>query len=183
MTFKWYLWGFCALASCARSPVPPPAPEGCIDELKKRGVSFQVGLDPQTQYPVESAGIHCRIEAPVRLSPVLHGITFRFIGEAKEMVASCALALKLDEMAALAAHEGIQEIEHLGTFACRPVRGRKAPSMHSYALGFDLAAVKDRSGARYSVLEDWNRGDQSNGLERGSWFGAAGGNFGDQFSG
>jgi hypothetical protein len=37
--------------------------------------------------------------------------------------------------------------------------------MHAYALAIDLAAVRDRAGVEWSVLNDWNR----DGTDGGRW--------------
>jgi hypothetical protein len=48
-------------------------------------------------------------------------------------------------------------LRHLGTYACRPIMGRKgrALSQHAFANAIDVAAVTLEGGQTVSVLRDW----------------------------
>ncbi|MEZ5817665.1 MAG: extensin family protein [Hyphomicrobiaceae bacterium] len=56
-------------------------------------------------------------------------------------------------------------VEHLGTYACRNIRGSPAfanrPSEHASANALDLAAFRLADGRRITVLGDWGKDDAS----------------------
>jgi hypothetical protein len=85
-------------------------------------------------------------------------------------VASCALAVDLamfiEHVAKLAALRDMGSelvtIEHLGTFACRPVIGAGTTaeiSQHASANAIDIAGFVSANGARATVARDWAGND------------------------
>ncbi len=52
---------------------------------------------------------------------------------------------------------GIARVRHLGTLACRDVRGGTRRSQHATANAIDLAALRLDDGRDISVLRDWGR--------------------------
>lgn len=52
---------------------------------------------------------------------------------------------------------GIAGVRHLGTLACRNVRGGQRRSQHAGANAIDLAALHLDHGREVSVLRDWGR--------------------------
>ena len=52
-------------------------------------------------------------------------------------------------------------VRHLGTYACRPIMGRKgrALSQHAFANAIDVATVTLEGGETVSVLRDWGDAD------------------------
>ncbi|CAH0275477.1 extensin family protein [Roseomonas sp. CECT 9278] len=52
---------------------------------------------------------------------------------------------------------GIARVRHLGTLACRDVRGGTRRSQHASANAIDLAALRLEDGREVSILRDWGR--------------------------
>lgn len=52
----------------------------------------------------------------------------------------------------------VQQVEHLGTFACRNIYGRETGrvSQHATASAFDIAGFVLEDGRQVSVLDDWD---------------------------
>lgn len=83
-----------------------------------------------------------------------------------EPTATCELALALSiwrrQVVEPAARQmlgsDVVQINHMGTYACRPVNNRAGarPSAHSRAAAFDFAGVQLRDGRRITVLANWN---------------------------
>ena len=46
-------------------------------------------------------------------------------------------------------------MEHVGTYACRPIAGRSALSQHARARAIDVTAVSLSDGLRGSVERNW----------------------------
>jgi len=53
---------------------------------------------------------------------------------------------------------GVDQIDHMGVYACRPVNNQagKRPSAHSRAAALDFAGVRLSDGRRITVTNDWN---------------------------
>ncbi len=51
--------------------------------------------------------------------------------------------------------EGITEIQHFGSFSCRPMRGSSSMSEHATANAFDISGFKTTSGRNISLKHDW----------------------------
>ncbi len=47
-------------------------------------------------------------------------------------------------------------VRHLGTYACRPIRGRRALSQHAFANAIDIAGVTLEGGETVTVLRHWD---------------------------
>ncbi len=55
---------------------------------------------------------------------------------------------------------GVEQIDHMGVYACRPVNSQagKRPSAHSRAAALDFSGVRLSDGRRITVAADWNGG-------------------------
>lgn len=53
----------------------------------------------------------------------------------------------------------VARIRHLGTYACRPVRGGTTPSQHATANAIDIAGFTLADGTTISVARDWSGDD------------------------
>jgi hypothetical protein len=53
---------------------------------------------------------------------------------------------------------GVDQIDHMGVYACRPVNSQAGnrPSAHSRAAALDFAGVRLSDGRRITVTRDWN---------------------------
>jgi len=53
---------------------------------------------------------------------------------------------------------GVDQIDHMGVYACRPVNNQagKRPSAHSRAAALDFAGVRLSDGRRITVTNNWN---------------------------
>ena len=81
-------------------------------------------------------------------------------------VATCALAAAISvwrrQSVEPAAREilgvGVDQIDHMGVYACRPVNSQAGnrPSAHSRAAALDFAGVRLSDGRRITVTRDWN---------------------------
>ncbi len=124
----------------------------CIAALRKAGVEFERLGDFKT-------GDSCHVRNVVRVTRLGE------IGLAQPFTANCRLALAVQGYAshvvapAAQRHLGapVERIHHLGTFACRRIRGRTAgpPSQHASALAIDINAFELADGRHISVLDGW----------------------------
>ena len=53
----------------------------------------------------------------------------------------------------------VARVEHLGTYACRPVRGGSTPSQHATANAIDIAGLVLADGTRITLAHDWSGDD------------------------
>jgi hypothetical protein len=118
------------------------SPELCLLELEERGVAYE-----------EVEGFP-RVAAPVRLLGPLHGVAFVQSyfpppeDETPGTVLDCALALALDDLAAVAARLDIVEIRYLSMYRPGPAaHGARHPS----GRAIDIAEVVVADGAAYTV--------------------------------
>lgn len=126
-------------------------PERCFAALDRAGISYarvpplerDEGCGYADAVRVQSAGVR-----------YAGGITLR---------CPAMLALLLWErhtlLPAARTHLGRapDSVRHLGTYACRPVRGRRALSQHAFANAIDIASVTLAGGETVSVLVDWDK--------------------------
>jgi hypothetical protein len=139
---------------------PPPladmAGPACLRALAASGADYVRIADFATD-----AG--CRVDAAVRVSG-LGGAAL-----SAPFVAACPLALALQRHAiatlapAARAELGspIVRIDHLGSFACRRVRGRpNGPlSQHAFARALDVTGYATADGRKVTLDADWGRTD------------------------
>ena len=104
------------------------------------------------------------IDDPIRLDPVIGGVTFRYLSSSDPtpMLMDCALAPRLAELAELVGGYGIDEVIHLGIYNYRcigggdPDSGTCTPSQHAYAKAIDIHAFGlAGSDATYNTETDW----------------------------
>ncbi len=145
----------CQAGRDARDPAPG---QTCLSLLEARGIAYDPVLDTRMEHPTGHPEIDCAIPEQILLRPVLHQVFFRLSGDPapRHFRTSCAMALRLDEMAALLARQGILEVVHAGSYNCRAVAETSALSLHATAMAFDVLGVMTRSGEGYSVLRDWS---------------------------
>src|SRR5688572_7539123 len=118
-------------------------PTACRIELGKRGVAFIPDLR-ELQRPAGRPDLECRVDDPVSLEPVIHGITFHFErldGPRSTLYASCALALAIERTAAMLAERGVADVVHFGIYGCRVIAGTDLLSEHARARALDVAAL------------------------------------------
>ena len=102
----------------------------------------------------------CRLTDAVRIAAAGSETGLRF---SASFLASCPLAVAyaMFERHALQPlaeqHFGVRvtRLQHLGSYACRNVRGGTRRSEHASANALDLAAVTLADGRRISLREDW----------------------------
>ena len=133
-------------------------PARCVAELQGARINYVPSADrvnAETCYLQNAGVIGPDMGTIARLAPA--GPT-----------ATCELALALSvwrrQVVEPAAREmlgsDVVQIDHMGTYACRPVNNRAGarPSAHSRAAAFDFAGVRLRDGRRITILADWNDG-------------------------
>lgn len=124
-------------------------PASCFAALDSAGVRA-------TPLPDGSAGEDC----PLRDTTRLPG---RF--DPARPLLTCPMAAAwtiyerqvLDPAAQAHFGTGISRARHLGTLACRDVRGGSRRSQHATANAIDLAAVRLMDGREITILRDWGR--------------------------
>lgn len=102
----------------------------------------------------------CRLENAVRIAATGSETGLRFNAS---FLASCPLAVAfamferhaLQPLAQQHFGAAVTQLHHLGTFACRNVRGGTRRSEHASANAFDLAAVTLSDGRRISLSSHW----------------------------
>lgn len=124
-------------------------PEACFAALAAAGVQA-------TPLPDGSAGPDCPLRGTTRLPG-------RF--DPARPLLTCPMAAAwtvyerqvLDPAAERHFGTGIARVRHLGTLACRDVRGGSRRSQHATANAIDLAAIRLTDGRDITVLRDWGR--------------------------
>lgn len=133
-------------------------PQQCVAELRAARINYVPSADrvnTETCFLQNAGVIGPDMGTIARLAPA-------------EPTATCELALALSvwrrQVVEPAARQmlgsDVVQIDHMGTYACRPVNNRAGarPSAHSRAAAFDFAGVRLRDGRRITVLADWNDG-------------------------
>lgn len=133
-------------------------PRQCVAELRAARINYVPSADrvnSETCFLQNAGVIGPDMGTIARLTPA-------------EPTATCELALAMSvwrrQVVEPAARQmlgsDVVQIDHMGTYACRPVNNRAGarPSAHSRAAAFDFAGVRLRDGRRITVLADWNDG-------------------------
>jgi hypothetical protein len=132
--------------------VSPPSDPSC------RAMLDALGLGWTAESPTQG------IDDPIRLDPVIGGVTFRYLSstDPTPMLMDCSLAPRLAELVALVAPYGIDEVIHLGIYNYRcigggdPDSGTCTPSQHAYAKAIDIHAFGlAGSDATFNTETDW----------------------------
>ena len=134
--------------------------EGCLQMLIARDVPFT--LPGLTNYDSVSGVGVCEVFQPVRVGPVINGVTFRpsdFDNAPAALYVNCEAALALYDAAEIAKGYGVTDIIHYGTYNCRVISGTDSLSEHSFANAIDIAGVELDTGEQYTILDDWEDGD------------------------
>ncbi len=104
------------------------------------------------------------IADPVRLAPLIGGVSFRYVShdEPTPMLMDCSLAPRLAELVDLIEPFGLDEVIHIGIYNYRCIGGGDpdaddcTPSQHAYAKAIDIHAFGlAGSDAVYSTETDW----------------------------
>jgi hypothetical protein len=129
-------------------------PAACFAALGRVGI-------PVSAVPDRIRDDGCGWEGVGRVAAGTMGMGTGFVGTCP-MIAALALLDRQVIGPAAREHLGtaVRSIEHLGTYACRNVYGRKAGrrSEHAAANAIDLAAFRLADGRTVSVARDWNGG-------------------------
>jgi hypothetical protein len=164
--------------SCIPGESTPATLTPCYQELIDRGVSFTPGESPDAS-PDGHPELICHIEDPVWVTPVIHGVTFRYASEdaeAKPMFAGCELALAMEETAAILAEQGVTDVIHLGVYNCRVVSGTSQLSEHGRANAIDIKGIKQADGQVLTLQDHWEINTQFPVTDAGAllkWFAEA----------
>lgn len=130
------------------------APDQCLTVLKTGPLSFTPVPDRQT---AETCGFENAVRVGNAGDP-------RF---SSGFTASCPLMVAwsiferhvLQPAARRHFATRVTRIDHLGTYACRPVRGGSTPSQHATANAIDIAGMVLADGTRISLTHDWSGDD------------------------
>lgn len=130
--------------------IAPPVDTGCHAMLDALGLDWAV------------ASPTMGIADPVRVQPLIAGVTYRYETSATPtaLLMDCELAPRLAQLSQLVATYGVVEIEHIGIYNYRCIGGGDpatgcTPSEHAYARAIDLHAFHLASGAVYDVTTDF----------------------------
>ncbi|MFO0681900.1 MAG: extensin family protein [Sandaracinus sp.] len=131
--------------------ITPPADTGCHAMLDALGLDWEV------------TGAQRGIADPVRVQPLIGGVTYRYTTSttASAMLMDCSLAPRLVQLSALVRQYDVVEIEHIGIYNYRCIGGGNpdtdgcTPSMHAQARAIDLHAFITSDGTRYDVTDDF----------------------------
>ncbi len=141
-------------------------PVACFAALDAAGVQA-------TRLPDGAAGPDCPLRATTRLPGPF---------EPARPLLTCPMAAAwtvyerqvLNPAAARHLGTGIERVRHLGTLACRDVRGGTRRSQHAGANAIDLAALRLADGREVTVLRDWGRDTPAGAFLREARDGACG---------
>jgi len=132
--------------------IGPPTDASCHAMLDALGLDWS------------AAGASPGIADPVRVQPIIEGVSFRYVESASPtaMLMDCSLAPRLVEVAELVRSYGMDEVIHIGIYNYRcigggdPDSGTCTPSQHAYATAIDFHAFRlAGTGAVYSTELDW----------------------------
>lgn len=131
--------------------ITPPVDAGCHAMLDALGLDWTVAAPERG------------IADPVRVQPVIGGVTYRYETSTTPtaMLMDCALAPRLVQLSALVSEYGIVEIEHIGIYNYRCIGGGNpdtdgcTPSIHAFAQAIDLHAFHLADGTVYDVTTDF----------------------------
>jgi hypothetical protein len=131
----------------------------CVQELVALGLDFELASNPMDS-PDGGTEV-CDVRDPVRLTGRLAGVDFTYAdfddGVGKLFV-TCEAALAIHATALIGRRLGIRAFTHLGTYNCRFIGGTSTLSQHAFANAIDLSGVETDDGARFSLIDDWERG-------------------------
>jgi hypothetical protein len=131
-------------------------PENCFAALDQAGVEHRRLPDIGTGTCVadQRAEISRWTGAP---API------RSAGVAPSCAVGAALLLwqrdVVQPMAQLHLGRSVREMEHLGSYNCRSIRGGSSPSEHSTGNAIDISAFVLSDGRRVSLIEHWDAPD------------------------
>jgi hypothetical protein len=131
--------------------VTPPLDTGCHAMLDALGLDWAIAAPEHG------------IADPVRVQPVIHGVTYRYETSTTPtaMLMDCQLAPRLARLSDLVSTYGIVEIEHIGIYNYRCIGGGNpdtdgcTPSMHARAMAIDLHAFIFADRSEYNVETDF----------------------------
>lgn len=134
----------------------------CRLELANRGAAFEPQIRAD-EHPEEDESLTCHIEDPVKIGPVIAGVDIRYeySEEADRVLLDCAAAHALMDTAEDLGPLGVKEILHLGTYNCRLIAGSTKLSEHGLGNAIDFAGFTLDSGETFTVLDDWEDGNDS----------------------
>jgi hypothetical protein len=117
----------------------------------------------QRQVPHEAAAAVAGVDAPVRITGLLHGIKLTLINRAPDearnadaAVTDCRLALAVDELAAKLAGKKVVEIGFISAYRKDDTGKVKAGERHPAGLAIDVAWMKTDDGREVNVKKDFH---------------------------
>jgi hypothetical protein len=117
-------------------------PEQCLSALGARGVAFSAAPGRQS------------IDTPVMLAGRLHTVRFEFAHDAAHHdVLDCRLLLALDDLAAIAAAQGIELVRYNSIFRRSWARGRVQGHLGGVAI--DIVELVKQDGTVLNVRKDF----------------------------
>jgi hypothetical protein len=122
----------------------PPTEASCLDELDRRGITYQRTRKKGVEIGVDVTG-------------PLGGITWTS-SSGKTLLLDCSLAISLDEAGRYLADLGITDATFSSSYSVRNVRGSKKPSKHSYALAIDVHTFSSAELGKINVALDYEQG-------------------------
>lgn len=152
-------WGGALRGQLDRLSPPPPladlSPPACLAALAASGAVYERLADFETEPG-------CRVDAAVRVRGLAGA------GLSAPFVASCPLALALQRHAETRIQPAarrllgseIARIDHVGSFACRRIRGRPNGSLsqHAFARALDVTGFATADGRHITLAADWAGG-------------------------
>jgi len=142
----------------------------CLEDLVARGIGFETGVVADAS-PADHPELTCHVEAPVKVHSPLLGVEIRYEGAAEGVgvTMSCDGAHALADTVEDVLLEDATILWHYGTYVCRTISGTDSLSRHSFGDAIDIAAFTFADGARYSVYDHWEDGDDSPETPEGTW--------------
>lgn len=124
----------------------------CLKELDKR--KFPYALEPATK----------QVDLPLRFTGPIRGVTYKLTQRAEKdpdktspsAVADCRLALAIDDLSRVFEKHDIVEVEYLSMYRKRGVGFVKPGKRHPSGRAIDIATMKRKDGAVFSVYKDWH---------------------------
>ncbi len=128
----------------------------CLADISAQGTTWSPWAY-MTQSPEGEPNYQCTIDQPIRIDPVINGVSYLYYNQSspRPLSAACELAAALYELGEILKDYDITQVLHIGTFNCRKIRGKDKLSQHSYARAIDIWGFVDAQGERYILEEHW----------------------------
>lgn len=111
-----------------------------------------------SRVPKHSTDEGCGWDNALRVRSDLYSYTNSFVARCPTAAALAMLNRHAIAPAAKAYLDSkVIQVEHIGSYACRPIRGKRRLSEHAHANALDITGFRLADGRRITLSRDWRR--------------------------